>query len=139
VSDLPEYDPLDDGDEPIEPAAVETVDLTDGRKYRRSRDKVKREVQETEEFWRAVLREKAGRREMWRLIAVEGHAFSTDFAYGPVGFPDERATWYAHANQQSALRLYHDLMRIDHEGVRRMHIECDGRFMVAKPERQQRD
>ncbi len=136
MSDSPDYDPLAEGEE-AEAQPVETVDLTDSRKYRRARDKVKREVQENEEFWRAVLREKAGRREMWRLIAVEGKAFNTEFAYGPVGFPDERATWYAQANQQSALRLYHDLLRIDHEGVRRMHLECDPRFQVAKPERRQ--
>ena len=126
MSDDPSFDDSDEA--PEEPVPVETIDLTDARKYKRSRDKVAREVQENESFWRAVLKEKAGRREIWRLIALEGRAFNTDFACGPTGFPNAEATWHNLGRQQWALRLYHDLLRIDPGGVRQMHADHDGRW-----------
>ena len=74
-------------------------------------------------------------RGLWRLIASadEGHAFNTKHAAGPVGFPDERATWQHLGEQQMALRLYHDLLRIDLKGVALMHEEFDPRFPKPNP------
>lgn len=127
-------DTLDD-EEPEDPPLPETTDLTDPKSVRRARDRVKREVQEAESLWRAVLAQKAGRRELWRLISIEGRAFNTEFACGPTGFPQPEATWHNLGRQQWAIRLYHDLLRIDPDGVRAMHVQCDDRFIVAKPER----
>ena len=126
----------DDDEEPQdEPEPVVTRDLTDPKQERRFRDKLKRQEQERASFWRAVLNDKIGRREMWRLIAVEGHAFTTDFRFGPVGFPDPHATMHQMGAQQNALKLYHDLLRIDFEGIRTMHAENDPRFIEVKPQK----
>lgn len=122
-------------EEPEDPPLPETTNLTDPKQQRRARDRVRREAQENESLWRAVLAEKAGRRELWRLIAEEGRAFNTEFACGPNGFPQPEATWHNLGRQQWALRLYHDMLRIDPDGVRLMHAEHDARFIVAKTRR----
>ncbi len=131
MSDLPD-DPEDDLPEP-EP--VETRDLTDPKKERRYRDRLKREEQERASFWRAVLNDKVGRREIWRLIATEGRAFNTEFACGPTGVPQPEATWHNLGRQQWALRLYHDLLRMDVDGVKLLHRDNDPRFIEMKPQR----
>ena len=132
MSDDPPTD--DDDDDDPEPLP-ETTNLTDPKSVRRARDRVKREAQENESFWRAVLADKVGRREIWRLIALEGLAFNTDFACGPNGFPSGKATWHNLGRQQWALRLYHDLLRIDLDGMRLVHSEHDPRFLAHKPNR----
>lgn len=127
--------PPDDDDSEFsetEPEPVETRDLTDPKKERRYRDRLKREEQERSSFWRAVLNDKTGRREMWRLIATDGRAFNTDFACGPTGTPQPEATWHNLGRQQWALRLYHDLLKIDIDGVKLLHAENDPRFIELK-------
>ena len=132
-------DSLEDDDEPEEPPLPETTNLTDPKSVRRARNKQKREANENEAFWRAVMNERAGRREMWRLIHTEGRAFNTEFSFGPVGVPDPLASWHNLGRQQFALRLYHDLLRVAPEATRKMHEEHDSRFVVMKPERRQPD
>lgn len=133
--------PDDDDDErgPDDPIPVETRDLTDPKKERRYRDRLKRQEQERASFWRAVLNDKVGRREMWRLIQEEGKAFSTEFACSPTGMAQSEATWHSLGRQQWALRLYHDLLKLDVDGLKLMHTENDPRFMEMKPLRRQPD
>lgn len=108
--------PLEDEEpESDDPAPVETRDLNDPRKERRFRDKLKRQEQERASFWRAVLNDKTGRREMWRLISEQGRAFNTDFSGRP--------SWIKLGCQQWVLAIYHDLLRIDEDAVDRMHAE----------------
>lgn len=131
MSDAPPED-----DHPEEPD--HTPDLTDRRSIRRTRDRQLQEQREREAFWKAVLADKVGRREVWRLIADMdwGHAFNTKHAATPVGFPDERASWEYLGQQQMALRLYHELMAIDPQGIVKLHEEFDPRFV--KKERRHR-
>ena len=126
-------DSTEDEEPPLDPD--HTPDLTNQRSVRRTRDRRLQKEREREAFWRAVLADKIGREELWRLIASgdEGHAFNTKHAAGPVGFPDERATWQHLGEQQMALRLYHDLLRIDLKGVALMHEEFDPRFPKPNP------
>lgn len=121
---------MSDAPEEEDPGADHTPDLTDRRSVRRTRDRQLREQRERAAFWQAVLADKVGRREVWRLIADLdwGHAFNTKHAATPVGFPDERATWEYLGQQQLALRFYHDLMAIDPAGVMLLHQEFDPRF-----------
>lgn len=116
------------GSDEAEPEA--TLDLGDAAANRRIRDRVRREAKERAAFWRAVLADKTGRREVWNLIAGAqwGHAFNTSFACGPNGFPQPEATWFAAGAQDLALRLYHDLLLIAPDGTLAMHREHDGRF-----------
>jgi hypothetical protein len=130
-------DPEDPDDEP-DPSEIETVNLADPKSVRRARNRQRREIQENEALWRAILDQKAGRREIWRLLVLEGRALNTEFAAGPVGFPDPNATFYSLGRQQFALKLYHELLRIDPEGIRRMHEELDPRFVAPKKQREPR-
>lgn len=131
MSDLP----LDSGSDEAEPEA--TLDLGDAAANRRIRDRARREAKERTAFWRAVLADKVGRREVWNMIAGSqwGHAFNTAFACGPNGFPQPEATWFAAGAQDLALRLYHDLLRLDVRGIEVMHREHDPRF-APLPKRQ---
>lgn len=132
-------DTFDEDTPDNDPTPVETRDLTDPRKERRYRDKQKRAEQERASLWRAVLNDRVGRAEIWRLLAVEGRAFNVDFSFGPVGVPDPLASWHNLGRQQFAMRFYHDLLRYDFENVRLMHIEHDSRFMKPKPEPRDRN
>jgi hypothetical protein len=127
-----DHSPDDEDPEDLPPETTKLVDPAAGR---RARDRQKRQAEEEEALWRGVLALPEGRRAVWRLIADPswGHAFNTSFACGPTGFPQPEATMHAMGMQQLALRFYHDLLRIDHAGVRLMHAEMDGRF--AKPKR----
>lgn len=121
----------EDGSEQEE-LPLPAMDLTDPKAVRMSRDKLKREKQERAAFWRAVLNDRIGRRELWRWIASEGHAFNPEFACGPNGTPQPEATWFRAGEQQFALKLYHELAAMDREGVLKMHDEHDSRFAAEK-------
>lgn len=84
-------------------------------------------------FWRRVLADPVGRREMWEIIGVSAHAFETRFACGPNGFPQVEATWSALGEQMLGQRLFQTLQRDDFEGAWLMLAENDSRF--TKPER----
>lgn len=128
-------DTTDTGEESEDPAPVETVDLTDPTKYRRSRDKVKREAQEEESFWRSVFNDKIGRRVMWQLLRDDCHGFSPPFACGPNGFPQPEATWFQAGQYAIGQRLYQRWRHAVREGVTLMEDENDPRFMPPKAER----
>jgi hypothetical protein len=129
-------DSPDDAEEREEdPIPVETVDLTDPVKYRQSRDKVKREAQEEESFWRSVFDSKIGRRVMWRLLQDDCHGFSPPFACGPNGFPQHDATWFQAGQYAIGQRLYQRWRHMVRDGVALMEDENDPRFMKARPER----
>lgn len=90
-------------------------------------------AKERERFWRSVLADPVGRRELWNIIGIEAHAFETKFACGPGGFPQPDATWAAHGEQMLGQRLYQTLQTLDFEGAFLMLSEHDSRF--AKPKR----
>lgn len=109
-------DPADAGD----PAAIERT-----RRRQREADK------EAAKFWRGVLADPVGRREVWTLLQL-AHVFETRFACGPTGFPQPEATWFHAGEQDFGLRLYRSLLRMDMEGVRIMHHEFDPDFTGAR-------
>jgi hypothetical protein len=122
----------EDGEDDAPP---ETTDLTDPKAQRRARDRIKREQQEAEGFWRAVFNSKVGRREMWRLIIEDCHGFTPPFACGPNGFPNGEATWFQAGQYSIGQRLYQRFMQRAPEDVMLMHQENDPRFIKAKPQR----
>ena len=112
----------------------ETTNLTDPKSQRRARDKIKRDRQEAESFWRAVFNDRIGRREIWRLLEA-ANTFDTPFMTGPNGFPNEAASWWREGQREFGLRLYHSLLTLDREGALRMQDEHDPRFIKTKPRR----
>lgn len=110
----------------------ENTKLNDPQAGRRVRQRISREERERHALWRAILADKTGRREVWRLL-TEAHTFNTEFMCGPNGTPQDLATMHNIGRQQWGLKLYHDLLVIDHEGIRLTHAEHDARF--AKPRR----
>lgn len=125
--------PDDDENEPL-PTTQPTVDSATPEGQREQRSKADADKRETEKFWRGVLADPIGRREMWRLFfgSNSTHAFNQDFSISPVGFPDPNAAWYQRGRQDFGLWFYHKLLAIDRTSVGMMHDEHDPRF--AKPE-----
>ena len=113
-----------------------TVNLASTESLRRTQDRILREQKEQAAFWQAVLGNRIGRREIWRLVADPqwGHAFERPFAVGPNGFPQPEATWFQAGAKDLGMRLYHELMRIDPEGTLVMLKEHEPSFQ--KPKRQ---
>ncbi len=138
MSDTPSASPDDDTDDDAPELPPETTKLVDPKAGRRSRDRIKRELQERQSFWRAVLADRVGRREVWRLLE-DHHTFNTQFACGPTGFPQPEATFHAMGQQQLGLMLYNELLFLDHDGVRLMHGECDPRWIKPVTRRTQEE
>jgi hypothetical protein len=130
-----EIDPPDDEfDGAGQDADQETVDAANPA---RLRDRRKREVIEKENsdnFWRRVLSDPVGRKEVWKLLQA-GHAFEERFACGPNGFPQTEATWFQAGEQAFVLRIYQSLLVLDRDAIALMHDEYDHRFGRRKPKR----
>jgi len=124
-----------EGDEPEDPPLPETTDLTDPKSQRRSRDKLRREAQEEESFWRAVFNDKIGRRVMWRLLHDDCHGFTPPFACGPNGFPQPEATWFKAGQYSIGQRLYQRWLHMARDGFALTMEEHDPRFVKVKTER----
>lgn len=111
-----------------------TVDLTSTESLKRTQDRMLREQKERVAFWQAVLANKIGRREIWRLVADPqwGHAFERPFAVGPNGFPQPEATWFQAGAKDFGMRFYHELMRIDPDGTLAMLKEHEPSFQKSR-------
>ena len=100
---------------------------------RNRRRKVERGFQERErlEFWQSIMSTKIGRREMWDLLE-NGHAFQTQFAVTPAGFPDANAAWFHAGEQAYAYRLFLTMMKNDPANTQVMLQEFEARIMPDK-------
>lgn len=107
-----------------------TVDAGSARGVRSRKREIDRERREGDDFWRRMLNDPIGRRELWRMLA-DLHTFEVRFACGPNGFPQPEATWFQLAEYAYGQRLYLSWSRIDRAAVFMMHDEHDPRF--AKP------
>lgn len=83
-------------------------------------------------FWRNVLADEVGRREIWRILD-ELDAFRTAFRVAPSGVPDKYATWFWHGRSTYGFELYQQLSVISREGIAAMHDEWDARFAPEQP------
>lgn len=115
-----------DEDEPQSPP--DAADLKTAEKLKR---RLRKEAREAQAFWRGVLADQIGRREVWRLLR-DAHVFETRFACGPNGFPQPEATWFHAGEQDFGQRLYRALLRMDLAGVTAMHREHDQDFVENK-------
>lgn len=95
-----------------------------------------RALYEAAQFWRRVLADPIGRRELWQILA-NGHAFETRFECGPNGTPQSEATWFEAGAQAFAFNLYRSWQRMDPVGTLRMLLEHDP-VMVPPPKRRRR-
>jgi hypothetical protein len=117
-------------DEDTEP--VGTVNLSDPKSVKKSRDRARREEQEEASFWRAVLNDRIGRRVMWNLLVNECGGFSPTFQCGPNGFPQPDATWFAAGKYAVGQILYQRWMRLAREGLTQMMDENHPSFVATK-------
>jgi hypothetical protein len=103
---------------------------TKGLKRKRKR---KADVErEAVAFWKSVFATRAGRREMYALLADSG-LFATPFAVGPNGFPQPEATWYKAGQHAFGQRLFFQWTRIDRARVFLMLDEHDPYFAKNVP------
>jgi hypothetical protein len=134
---MPPDPPL--GDEEDEPNAAEeeTVDAADTATLQQQRKKRRRAEDAARDFWHAVFAIPDGRREMWRLLHEDMHAFETQFGAGPNGSPDPYGSWYQRGKQDLGLRLYQRWLALEPAAVLLMHQENDPRFAKPKPAKRQ--
>ena len=124
-------DQLDEGQpEPIEP---EPGEAASPRRIRRKKVTAELVERESVRFWRAVLADPIGRREVWSLLHA-AHCFEERHACGPSGVPDPEATAYYRGQRDFGLSFYFRLARLDRAGVFAMHDEFDG-VRFPQPER----
>jgi hypothetical protein len=131
----------DDDDSP-EPRDLQPEDgignAADPEAMRVAREKREEHASEAERFWRGVLVDPVGRREIWKLLQ-SAHTFEQRFACGPNGAPQPESTWFQAGEQSFGLNFYLMLQFIDREGVWRMQDEHDSRYArPAKPKRSRR-
>lgn len=133
--DLPE-----DDDAPVSAVTDDRTESVAVSGRRKRENRIEREARESASFWKAVLADPVGRRELWRVIvgSMGAHAFETRFPASPAGTPDPYATWYAKGEQDLGLRLYHQWLRLDHAAVHLMHVENDPRFAPPRERRRPR-
>lgn len=80
-------------------------------------------------FWRAVLTNPTGRREIWNILQNDTKAFEDRFGCGPNGFPNPEASWFHAGEKAVGMRFYIKLMSIDPQSIVLMHSENDHRVM----------
>lgn len=81
-------------------------------------------------FWKSVLSNPVGRREMW-LILKDAQTFKVKFGVGPNGFPSPEGSWFAQGQQAFGMGLYHKWLFAFPQLVYLMHAENDDRFPRA--------
>jgi hypothetical protein len=123
-------DDIDEGaPPPIEP---EPGEAASPKRIRRKKLTAEILDRESTRFWRGVMADPIGRREIWNLLRVAS-CFEERHAAGPTGFPDPEATSYYRGQRDFALNWYFRLQQLARESVFVMHDEHDPRF--AKPEK----
>lgn len=123
---LPFEDPERDEDDELA-SEQPTQSASDRRTLRRQAELSELEHENAVRFWKRVLADPIGRKEIWKLL-MTAHTFEERFACGPSGFPQVEATWFHAGEQAFGLRFYQSLMQMDREGVFLMHDEMDRRF-----------
>jgi fructosamine-3-kinase len=129
-------DPPDPGEDDDEPRP-ETTDAATRKGVQAQRRRKKNADDVAKDFWHAVFATPVGRREMWAILHGDMHAFNTNFAAGPVGFPDPNAAWYQRGQQDLGLLLYHRWLAFDPQAMLLMHAENDPRFAKPKLKRKE--
>lgn len=126
--DDPHGEPDDEGTEERAPADQATVDASDPKAHAKVRRRATRELEEAERFWRGVLADPVGRREIWSFLN-RAHTFEIKLGIGPNGFPQPEASWIHAGERNIGQALYLLLARMDREGVLMMHDEHDPEFI----------
>lgn len=124
-------DQLDEGQPP--PIEPEPGEAASPRRQRRKKVTAELVERESVRFWRGVLGDAVGRREVWAIL----HAcscFEERHAAGPSGVPDRDATAYYRGQRDFGLNFYFRLARLDRAGVFAMHDEFD-HVRFPQPER----
>lgn len=128
MSDEDERDPLEQLDGPEgggEPNASPSA-------YKRRLSKIEQAERDRQDFWRSVMADPIGRKQIWDFLSLDCHAFETRFSVGPNGFPQSESTWFEAGRQEVGQRLHAMLFKTCRELVGAMHDEHDPRFAVRK-------
>lgn len=86
------------------------ADAADDQGTKDQEDKTKIEAREASMFWRGVLSDNVGRREVFKLLQ-NMDAFDVPFAASPIGFPDPNATFFK-AGKISAGQIFYQMLAI---------------------------
>ena len=122
-----------DDDQPTEGAAEQPFDAGEPSAVKKRETKAQLARRRADEWWRKVMADPIGRREVWGIIQTECHAFDDRFACGPGGFPQPEATWFEAGKQSFGLRLYQTLLARDPMNTLAMMHENDPRFAHFAP------
>ncbi len=112
-------------DQSADGSAAEPVqfDAGDPVAVRKRETKAQAAKRQADDFWRGLFSTEIGRRELWKLITDQCHAFDERFACGPSGFPQPEATWFQAGQQSLGLRLYQSWLYLNPQGVFLMMAE----------------
>lgn len=124
----PDDDEPEDGDESQLDPADAPPSAADESALAAQRSRNRSYARQREAFWRGVLADPVGRREIWNILGFEAHGFEVKLACGPNGFPQSEATWMALGEQLLGQRIYQTLQTLDFEGAFLMLSEHDPRF-----------
>lgn len=120
----------DDDDDELEDGAPPPIEPDPGPAANprlRRKKQARAEIVERDSglFWRRVLADPVGRREIWALLHIAS-CFNERHASGPSGVPDPEATAYYRGQRDFAFNWYLRLAKVDRPGVFLMHDEHDG-------------
>ncbi len=122
----------DDGDQTQEDGPA-LFDAGEPAQVRKRETAAQRRTREADDWWRRILADPIGRREMWGIIQTECHAFEERFACGPNGFPQTEATWFEAGRQSVGQRIFQTILARDPVNTMRMLTEHDPRFARFAP------
>ena len=101
----------DKADQIVEfPLRERPASASDDQAVKDQEDKTKIEAREASAFWRAILSDQVGKREVYKLL-IQMDAFDVPFAASPIGFPDTNATFFK-AGKISAGQILYQMLAI---------------------------
>lgn len=105
-----------DDDETSGIVGTGAVNVADPASVKTARRRGKRQVDESAEFWKRVLADRIGRREMWNILA-SGGAFEQRYGATANGASEPIETQRQEGEQRLSFRLYLSWLKHDPEGV----------------------
>jgi hypothetical protein len=110
---------------------AETYNASDPRQVKRQRRRRQSDADRAADFWRRVMAEPTGRREMWEHLQALGY-FKPPFQMTAAGVPDQFACWYAVGLAHAGRLLYDKVFLADPGSTVLMFKENDPRWPSRK-------
>lgn len=108
-----------------------TVNVADPASVKAAQRRGKRREDDATLFWRTVLADPIGRREMWQILQ-SGGAFDQRYGVTANGSPEPIETQRQEGEQRFSFRLYLSWLRLDPEGMAQMMREHHPALLTDK-------